>query len=84
MREDLPVSVNTYNFISSANEEEKRQITEKVNSTFEDVIKRVIEALVEKEGRKDDQKAVEKLMQIYGKEIRLLSFRILDELLMKE
>jgi len=50
----LPVSVNTYNFTSSTNEEEKRQIAEKVNSTFEDVIRRVIEALVEKEGRKDD------------------------------
>ena len=54
MREDLPVSVNTYNFISSANEEDKRQIAEKVSSTFESVIKRVLEALVEKEGRKND------------------------------
>ena len=44
----------------------------------------VIEALAEKEGRKGDKKTIDNLMQIYGKESRLLAFRILDELLLKE
>jgi retinoblastoma-associated protein len=44
----------------------------------------VIEALAEKEGRKGDKKTIDNMMQIYGKESRLLAFRILDELLLKE
>jgi hypothetical protein len=44
----------------------------------------IIEALADKENRKNDIKAIETLMQIHGKDARLLSFRILDELLLKE
>lgn len=44
----------------------------------------VLEELTEKEGRKADKKVIDNLMAIYGKDIILLSFRILDELLSKE
>jgi hypothetical protein len=44
----------------------------------------VVEALAEKEGRKGDKKTIDNMMMIYGKESRLLAFRILDELLLKE
>lgn len=44
----------------------------------------VIKELTEKEGRKDDKKVIDNFMSIYGKDIILLSFRILDELLSKE
>jgi retinoblastoma-associated protein len=44
----------------------------------------VIEALADKEGRKNDKITIEKFMQIHGRESRILTFRILDELLLKE
>jgi hypothetical protein len=41
--------------------------------------------LLDKEGRKgDSQKSYDNIMNLYGKDARLLSLRILDELLSKE
>lgn len=44
----------------------------------------VLDELTEKEGKKADKKVIDNFMSIYGKDIILLSFRILDELLSKE
>lgn len=44
----------------------------------------VMQDHTEKEGKKAEKKTVDNFMQIFGKDIILLSFRILDELLSKE
>jgi len=44
----------------------------------------VIEQLAEREGKKGDTRTIDLLMDQYGKETKLLTFRILDELLIKE
>jgi hypothetical protein len=43
-----------------------------------------MEQLAEREGKKDDKKTIDTFMQLYGKDTRALTFRILDELLIKE
>ena len=43
-----------------------------------------MEQYAEKEGKKNDRKTIDFFMQQYGKDAKLLCFRILDELLIKE
>ena len=82
MREDI--SQQTYNFINLASEEERMQVATLVNEILNSNLQQVIEALAEKEGRKGDKKAIDNMMHLYGRDARVLSFRILDELLKKE
>ena len=69
---------------SEISDEDKRRIANTVRDNIEENLTFVMETLAEKEGRKGDSKCIDKLMQIYGKETRLLAYRILDELLLKE
>lgn len=65
-------------------DEERKSVAQVVSAIVDGSLRRVIETLAEKEGRKGDKKTIENLMQIYGRDTRLLAFRILDELLLKE
>ena len=55
-----------------------------ISQTFKDCLNSVLQAICEKEGRKGDQNMMDLLMRQQGNEIKLLSFRILDELIKKE
>jgi hypothetical protein len=44
----------------------------------------VIQLLAEREGKKDDKNLQDAFYQQYGNDTKLLTFRILDELLIKE
>lgn len=43
-----------------------------------------MEQLAEKEGKKGNKQTIEIYMGMYGRDSRILTFRILDELLIKE
>jgi retinoblastoma-associated protein len=65
-------------------EEEKNEIAQNVVKCINDSLLHVIETLAEKEQRKGDRKTIDFMLQQYGSDCRLLTFRILDELLVKE
>ena len=44
----------------------------------------VLEALAEKEGRRGDNRTLEILTKQYGRDAMLLSFHILDEMMIRE
>ncbi len=52
---------------------------------IDESLKCILNSLLDKEGRKgDSQKSYDNIMNLYGRDARLLSLRILDELLSKE
>jgi hypothetical protein len=63
---------------------ERDKVVLQINTQLDTCLKRVIEDLAEKEGRRADKKIIENFMNSYSKDTKNLSFRILDELLIKE
>lgn len=83
MNNELGISQTAYEFIRLPSEEERIEVAKSVKSQLENCLQLILQELTEKEGRRD-KKVYENFMQIYGRDIILLSFRILDELLLKE
>ena len=82
--EDLGISDVTYSFINLKTDEEKKVIANQVRISLEKDIETIIESLLDKEGKRNDKRTLEHYNSFYGKDMKLLSFRVLDELLIKE
>lgn len=85
MIEGLGISETSYNFINCESEEENKNVARIASGFIDESLKHILNSLLDKEGRKGDtQKSYDNLMHLYGRDARLLSLRILDELLSKE
>ena len=65
IKEDLGISITTLQFIKIENTEERDEVIRIITKQIDDCLKKVIEDLAEKEGRRADKKIIENLMNSY-------------------
>ncbi len=63
---------------------ERKTVALTISNTFSTAIQRVMEKMAQLEGKGTDSKIIEALMTMHGKDMLILSHRILDELMIKE
>jgi len=63
---------------------ERLEVATFVRTTIDSTLRCVIDQLAEREGKKGDKKTIDYLLTTYGRDARLLTYRILDEMLIKE
>ena len=81
---EIGVSKITVDFIQCPKDEDRLKVQKFVADTLDNSLKIVLEAIAAKEGKQGDQKMIEILMKQHGKDSLLLTYRIMDELMMKE
>ena len=84
MMEALGVSQICFDFIHAPSLPEREEIAKKVSKLIQDSIRKIFEALAEKEGKRIDAKTIQHFTSTWGKEAIILTFRIMDDLLIKE
>jgi hypothetical protein len=78
------VTKNIYDTIVNKSDEERLKTARFMTSIIQISLNKVLSHLSEKEGKKGDQGTQEVLRASYGREAVLLTFRILDELILRE
>lgn len=81
---DYNISKNVLSFINPKNPEQREPIAKYVSEQIDQSVKSFLNFLAQKENARTDQRVLDTYMVQYGKSTRLLTFRILDELLIKE
>ena len=84
MIESLGVSTRCYEFIQDPSQEKREALAKNVSEIINSSLQNIFESLSEKEGKKNDSKTIDHFAKYYGRDAVLLTFRILDDLMIKE